>query len=622
MFQHNHKELAYFDIRLKTGGHKNTVLVKGNESEVERVSLAGHVKILTVEDLHVKRVRLVLSGELLIDYYDRTPGGHMLGQEFERNCVLRVVWPNLLTSPEGELQYGNYGDHAIKYSKVDLWLKRLADASLADLSLLSKPEKPKDKPKRPGFSRASSQPLLQNNHAESLFAIPRAGIDGTPYPMSAGDSLHLFLLPQGNYSLPFDINLPANVPESVEGLSSGKVRYKLECHVERGRFERAFHAAKHFRIVRTLHYRNVNLYDLIDFSNTWPGKIDFQVSMRRKGVALGLLVPLKLVIVPLVKGLSFKSMYAEIVQHHHVKGVSHKSPEFETVINRQRIQCIDPFFGEDHWELRGNYKVPSSLQEVTQTCSLKGGMIEVKHRIRVLIHIRNADGHVSELRANLPVHIFMTPNHGEVRTTHLEVEPHHGYFTSEAEPEREDVIFPHREREWEREERRENGETRNGDASAAPSGYASEADLEDPSSESDYEADCSANAPPVYQQHVFDTLYDQMSPQSPLEQLRTHGVLPQIDSYFDVPHKRSNMDLTSLMKIPCYEEAIDDDSDESEQLAPQYSRDGSGSGLSSPLRLPPRASPSPRSASMTNLPAMKNLSKPQSRLHLLRREKW
>lgn len=599
----NHKELTYFDIRLKTGGHKNTVLVRGNDAEVERVPIVGHVKILTLEDLHVKRVRLVLTGEFQIDYMDRTLLGHAIGQEFERNCVLKALWPNLLTSLAGELQFGDYGDLMVGYSKMEARFKRLSDASTADLTQLTK---------RPGFHRSLSLPSVLKNHEESLFTIPRAGVDGTPYPMGRGSANHSFLLPQGNYLLPFEVMLPANVPESVEGLRSGKIRYKLECHVERGRFERTFHAAKHFRIVRTLHHRNVNLYESIDFANTWPGKIDFQVSMLRKAVAIGSNVPIKLIIVPLVKGLSFKAMHAEVVQHYHVTGLGHRSPDFEEVLHRRKIECRDPFFGEDHWLIKGSYHFPSSLMEITQTCSIKNALIEVKHRVRVLIHIRNADGHVSELRANLPIHVFMSPNHGEVRTAHLEVEPHHGYFTADTEPDREDIIFRRRERDWERAERIENGAGSH-NASRTVSRTVSEASDSEHSGteeESDYEADRDANAPPLYQQHIYDTLYDQSSLQSPLEQLRTHGITPPVENGALSSHA-SSVNLALLLQIPCYEEAVDDDSDVEEEPAPLYPSDI------------PRPQLGARAASTTNLLTIKDTNRHHhSRLHLLRKEKW
>lgn len=556
MFKHSqHKDLSYFDIRLKLE-HKNTILVKGNEFDVESVPVMGSVKILTKEDLHVKRVKLQLIGEYQAEYYERMSSGQVAGQVTERNCVLKVQWPNLLTSSEGELQYGDYGDSMVKMSKLDSHLKKSSrensvtslsqlDKNASNTSLADTPTK-----KRPSYSRAKSQGML-TSVKPTLFTIPKSGVDGTPYPLKTTGKLdlHSFLLPQGNYSMPFSIMLPANVSESVDCLPIAKLRYKLVCTVERGRLEKDFAAAKHVRIVRTLHPHSVNLTDLIEYGNTWPGKVEFNVSLPRKALALGTKMPIKLTIVPLVKGLSFKSMYAEVVQHNGTKGITGESPQFEAIINRQKLANEHTHFDEDHWVVKSHYRLPSSLKDVTQTCTLKNGIITVKHRVRVLIHIKNADGHVSELRANLPVHVFMSPKYGTITTRHYEIDQHHGLFTTAPDPEREDTVFHRKE-------------------SQPPS----EDEL---SSEDSYAADREEdNAPPVYQQHMFDMVYDQLSPRSPLEQLRINGVKSALEGYFDIPLLKSGtlsppLDLNVLLKVPSYEKALDDDS-EGEEPAPNY----------------------------------------------------
>lgn len=612
-FSHNKdpKDLTLFDIRLKTHGLKNTVLVKGNEAEVQNIPLEGHVKLLTKLDLHVKRIRLVLTGEQTIEYYSKSLDGLSGGLVSERNCVMRVVWPNLLCSSEGELHYGDYSDLAIKYYKADHLARKSGDNSSSDLASLGTQNSGSPAPegsKRPAFQKTKSQPVLFKNQELSLIRIPRAGIDGTPCPSYAGTKgeHHSFLLPNGNYSMPFTFYLPANTPESVESLSIGKIRYKLECHIERGRFDRTFKKARHFRIIRTLHSRNVNLYDSIDFTNTWPGKIDFNVLIPRKGIALGSSVPIKLVIVPLVKGLSFKSMFAEIVQHSYVSGLWGRSPGFEHVIGKQKVVCPHPAITDDHWVIQGNYQLPNSLTDVTQTCSLKNELISVRHRIRVGIHIRNADGHVSELRANLPVVIYLSPTHGRVYAKHLEIDSN-GLFTGNPDPNREDLVFPAREQV------------------RSPSvGVENEIDDENEQSEEDEDF-----APPVYTRHTKDMLYDYTSPQSPIEQLRAStGGLSPMDSYFDLPVNKSRAtspmpDLSALLKIPNYEEALENDSDEDgEEPAPQYLGD-SDMGSKSPTPVERTAIPRPlmkeRSSSMSNL-LLKEKQSHARKMHLFSRK--
>lgn len=545
------KDLTYFDIRLKSRGLKNTILVQGNEAEVENIPIEGHVKLLTKQDLHIKKVKLVLTGEYVVDYYNNSTDPLCTGQVTERNCVLKVVWPNLLCSANGELQYGDYGDSIIKYKKAES-AKHSAVNSSIDLKSFGKENSPKpgSAPKRPGFSSTKSLPHLFKKEESSIIKIPRSGVDGTPYPSNGNPTSesHSFLLPNGNYSMPFHIYLPSNVPETIEGLSIGKIRYKLECLVERGRFERAFKKSRYFRICRTLHHTSMNLTDSIEFNNTWPEKIEFNLTLPHKGVALGSKVHIKLTIVPLTKGLSFKSMYGEVVQHAHLTGMWGKSPEFETVTEKQKMTLHQADIHDDHWVIKSTMMAPSSLRKITQTCTLKNEIISVRHRIRIMIHIRNADGHVSELRANLPVVLYLNPHHGHTTTSPLEVDAA-GNFIDISEEEVE--VFPKKK---------------------------PESPTEESSDEEQSQSDLEGSAPPEYTKHTDDIIYDYLSARTPLEQLRGNGgSATPLDSYFDVPIKAKStgtspmLDLNALLKIPGYEEAVDEDSDDiGNEPAPVY----------------------------------------------------
>lgn len=59
-------------------------------------------------------------------------------------------------------------------------------------------------------------------------------------------------LPAGNYEYPFEIVIPGDSPESVEGLGDSWVIYRLKATIERGRLLHNLYARKHMRIVRTL----------------------------------------------------------------------------------------------------------------------------------------------------------------------------------------------------------------------------------------------------------------------------------------------------------------------------------------------------------------------------------
>lgn len=59
-------------------------------------------------------------------------------------------------------------------------------------------------------------------------------------------------LPAGNYEWPFDIILPGQTSESVEGLSDSWVIYRMKATIERGMLQPNVLARRQVRVIRTL----------------------------------------------------------------------------------------------------------------------------------------------------------------------------------------------------------------------------------------------------------------------------------------------------------------------------------------------------------------------------------
>lgn len=512
--------LPLFELRLKTS-HKNVVLIKGNESEVENVPLEGSVKFLIPLDMHVKRVKLKLVGDYNVDYMQKVPGEIVPDAIMDHLCVLKVKWVNLLTASEGDIEYGDYGDRFVRMLKLE---KKKAGTP--------------DKTGRPTVLKTKSQSLVVKNQVSQLVKLPKSGVDGTPFAGQKTSFHHLFLLPKGNYNLPFHVVLPANVAETVEGLRIGRIRYRLECVIERGLFDKPISMCKHVRFIRTLHPLSLHLSDLVDINNSWPGKVDYRVEMPRRGLAVGTSVPIRLVILPLAKGLRLKGITGCVVQHSHVEHAWGRLPEYEEIIAKQDLALSPQDENCDHWDVRTQFCLPEVLGTITQSCEPKAGAILVKHRVRISIQLLNAGGHVSELRANLPVYIYISTHSGTVRGAHLKVDPAHGVYEKDGE----DVLFKH-----------------------APT-----LDTDDPN-----ELDREDSAPPVYASHVYDRVYSNtVSPEGLLPASPMQIGSPVELDYFSLAANFSTPSVatpgTPLPAIPpIYEEACDDDDGEID-LAPGY----------------------------------------------------
>ena len=72
------------------------------------------------------------------------------------------------------------------------------------------------------------------------------------------------------------------------------------------------------------------------------------------------------------------------------------------------MQMLDEEVGQDGYVMKETLPLPKSLKKCVQDCETNG--IKVRHRVKFNIALHNPDGHTSELRATLPVTIFLSPN--------------------------------------------------------------------------------------------------------------------------------------------------------------------------------------------------------------------
>lgn len=61
------------------------------------------------------------------------------------------------------------------------------------------------------------------------------------------------------------------------------------------------------------------------------------------------------------------------------------------------------------WAVRDFFEIPANLSKCTQDCDIEG-FIKIRHKLKFAVSLRNPDGHISELRASLPITLFISPN--------------------------------------------------------------------------------------------------------------------------------------------------------------------------------------------------------------------
>lgn len=226
-------------------------------------------------------------------------------------------------------------------------------------------------------------------------------------------------LPSNNYSWPFDLVLDGTLPESVEGMKDAYIVYRFKAEIGRKRAKDIV-VRKPLRIVRTLGSSALELSHAMSVENIWPNKIEYSISTPSKAVIFGSFLQVEFKLIPLLKGLTIGNISTQLKEEHEfvvdpewgVHALNGGQMKDDRVIaydnytldTDKDLQIIDE--AAEGFQFSRYLELPKSLTKCMQDCNVKG--IKVRHKIKFNVQLHNPDGHISELRANLPVSLYIS----------------------------------------------------------------------------------------------------------------------------------------------------------------------------------------------------------------------
>ncbi|KAJ1543858.1 Rog3p [Saccharomyces cerevisiae] len=382
------KKPLLFDIRLKNVDN-DVILLKGPPNEAPSVLLSGCIVLSINEPMQIKSISLRLYGKIQIDVPLERP------QDASSS--------SLSSSPP---KIRKYNKVFYNYAWDNVNLKEYLSGLRGQSGLAG--------------SSSSSNILGTRQRAQSTSSLK--SLKGSSSPSSC-------TLDKGNYDFPFSAILPGSLPESVESLPNCFVTYSIESVIERSKNYSDLICRKNIRVLRTISPAAVELSETVCVDNSWPDKVDYSISVPNKAVAIGSATPINISIVPLSKGLKLGSIkvvlfenyqYCDpfppvISENRQVTELNLEDPLNESSEEFNGNSCFvnNPFFQPDHsfqdkWEIDTILQIPNSLSNCVQDCDVRSN-IKVRHKLKFFIILINPDGHKSELRASLPIQLFISP---------------------------------------------------------------------------------------------------------------------------------------------------------------------------------------------------------------------
>ena len=221
----------------------------------------------------------------------------------------------------------------------------------------------------------------------------------------------------GNYEWPFSLVISGATQESLEGMLDTWVVYRMKATMERGMLHQNTIARKQIRLIRTLNPSDLEMSHAMSVDNTWVNKVEYSLSIPSKAVIFGSTIQVDYKFIPQLKGLRIGKIITELRQKHVLRLKT--SRNLSKSHNHSHSVCSDTYDfppdqeamdidGQEGFNFSRQLVVPQSLRQCAQ--DFDGFGIKIRHHLAFYVQLLNPDGHISELHASLPVHIFISPN--------------------------------------------------------------------------------------------------------------------------------------------------------------------------------------------------------------------
>lgn len=153
-------------------------------------------------------------------------------------------------------------------------------------------------------------------------------------------------------------------------------------------------------------------------ANVWPNKIEYAISTPSKAVIYGTSIQAEFRLVSLLKGLKIGIITTQVLETQEFN----LNPDtVSTVLNNHkftRVVADDEYMVPENpqildeeaegYKFSRHIELPKSLTKCMQDAETRG--IKIRHKLKFNIQLHNPDDHTSELRATLPVTLYISPS--------------------------------------------------------------------------------------------------------------------------------------------------------------------------------------------------------------------
>ncbi|OZJ03415.1 hypothetical protein BZG36_03601 [Bifiguratus adelaidae] len=221
------------------------------------------------------------------------------------------------------------------------------------------------------------------------------------------------ILVPGLHSFPFELALPGDLPESVDGDDLASVLYRLTAIAERPKFASNLVLMQDVPIVRHCYSSDSEFFQPMTIADEWTDKITYDITVPTRICVPGETIPTSIKLSPRAENISihYVSAVLEETVTLRTSAVSKTSARNVVAIKNEQFPCegtqwsnVEQLHTPQHTKIH-----PPSIAYDTENAH-----INITHVIHYVVCIKNPDGHFSELRATIPIIVSPVPANDEL----------------------------------------------------------------------------------------------------------------------------------------------------------------------------------------------------------------
>ncbi|CAO3595408.1 unnamed protein product [Absidia cylindrospora] len=207
-------------------------------------------------------------------------------------------------------------------------------------------------------------------------------------------------LSEHHYRWDFELPLPGDLPETLQH-ESCQVYYRLKAVADRPTFAMNYTDTRSIKVSRLMLPTCLELLQSISISNVWTDKFIYDINMPSKYYTMGQILPVAFDFTPITSGLKILAITCVLKEYLTLSAQGFTKARISKTQRNEHVQVSTQQVGQTYHKTE-TMEIPDEESRLLMM-DTTNDFFKVKHKLKIIVSLKNADGHVSELRLAIPI---------------------------------------------------------------------------------------------------------------------------------------------------------------------------------------------------------------------------